>query len=95
MRRALSVLAELMRIHQPEGSPVALEPPAPLATELVRAIVAFEIPVARWEAKSKLSQNRTPADKTLIEHGLRQRGARWDREVADAMAREKRSGESG
>ena len=87
----LSVLAALMAAHQPEASPVALDPPAPLAIELVRAIVAFEIPVARWEAKSKLSQNRTAEDRALIEERLRSRGALWDREIADAMARTKGS----
>jgi len=84
---ALGVLAQLMDAHQPEHNPVPLDPPAPLARELVQAIVAFEIEVTRWEVKAKLSQNRSAADRQRIEEALRARGGRWDGDIAEAMGR--------
>ncbi|MEA2663629.1 MAG: transcriptional regulator [Candidatus Eremiobacteraeota bacterium] len=50
-----------------------------------RAIVAFEIPVARLDGKYKLSQNRSAADRTNVSDAL---GASADpsaREVAELM----------
>lgn len=37
---------------------------------MMRQIVAFEIPVARIEAKAKLSQNRTPEERERVAHQL-------------------------
>jgi transcriptional regulator len=82
---ALGVLAELMATFQPEGNPVPLDPPAPLAKKLVQAIVAFEIEVTRWEGKSKLSQNRTEEDRRRIEDALRAGSGIWDGDIAGRM----------
>lgn len=37
---------------------------------MMRQIVAFEIPVARFEGKAKLSQNRTPDERERVAHML-------------------------
>jgi transcriptional regulator len=38
---------------------------------MTRAIVGFEMPVSRWEAKFKLSQNRSEEDRRRVAEGLR------------------------
>lgn len=54
-------------------------------TALMRGIVAFEIPIARFEAKQKLSQNRTPEDVAGVAAALRTTGGVYDAAVADLM----------
>lgn len=51
-----------------------------------RGIVAFEIPIARLEAKAKLSQNRTPEDRRGVIDGLRASGRPDDGALAALMA---------
>lgn len=53
---------------------------------LIRAIVAFEIPVSRIEGKYKLSQNRSPADRQGVYQALSRSAFASDREVAALMA---------
>jgi transcriptional regulator len=48
---------------------------------MTRAIVAFEIPIARLEGKAKMSQNR-PADQSRVAAILEGAGAETDRAVA-------------
>lgn len=59
---------------------------------MIRGIVAFEIPVARIEAKAKLSQNRPAGDRRGVIAALAQGGDAMSAELAAAM--EKASPES-
>jgi transcriptional regulator len=52
----------------------------------LRAIVGIEVTVDRVEAKAKLSQNRSSADREGVVRGLRREGSRRAAAVADAMA---------
>ena len=52
---------------------------------MTRAIVAFEIPVARWDAKAKLSQNKAPDERRQVVAGLRALGRNDDVRLADSM----------
>ena len=53
----------------------------------LRAIVGIEFVVERVEAKSKLSQNRSDADRAGVVAGLRSEGGgRGEAQVADRMA---------
>jgi transcriptional regulator len=54
---------------------------------LRRGIVGLEIPLERVEAKWKLSQNRTAADRRGVIAGLRRRGGENEVAIAEAMAR--------
>ncbi|MDH3475197.1 MAG: FMN-binding negative transcriptional regulator [Rhodospirillales bacterium] len=58
---------------------------------MLRGIVAFEIPVARLEAKAKLSQNRTAGDRAGVAAELEASGLPGDLELAAAMRRRFRS----
>ena len=52
---------------------------------MLRAIVAFEIPIARIEAKFKLSQNRSPADRDRVITALESAGGAAESGVAALM----------
>ena len=52
----------------------------------LRAIVNFEIPIARIEGKFKLNQNRTAEDRTGVIAALRQSPRKTDRALAELMA---------
>jgi len=53
----------------------------------MRGIVAFEIPVARLEAKAKLSQNKAPVDRKGVIAALRDGEDPFGHEVAKMMQR--------
>jgi transcriptional regulator len=53
----------------------------------VRAIVGLEVTIERVEAKAKLSQNRSDADRQGVVAGLRQEGSRSAWDVAEEMER--------
>ncbi len=60
---------------------------------MLRGIVGFEIPVSRLQAKAKLSQNRSEADRAGVIAALEASGRAADRELAAVMrAREENSG---
>ena len=52
---------------------------------MIRGVVAFEIPVARLEAKAKLNQNKGPKDRAGVIAGLRAAGDPLAAEVAALM----------
>jgi transcriptional regulator len=81
----LEVVRRLVHAYQPEGHPLPLDPPAPLAEQLVQAIVGFELEVVRWEAKLKLSQNREPGDRERVRARLKERAQGDDLAVAAWM----------
>jgi transcriptional regulator len=64
--------------------------PAPYIQGQLRAIVGIEIAVERVEAKRKLSQNRSVADRQGVVAGLRQESAASAWAVADEMERDLR-----
>lgn len=55
--------------------------------ELLDAIVGFHLSIDRLEAKFKLSQNRSPEDKSRVMRALAERGAPDDVAMASEMAR--------
>ncbi len=54
---------------------------------MIRAIVAFEIPIERLEGKAKLSQNRSAADQVGVRAGLEASGDPLANAVAALMGR--------
>jgi transcriptional regulator len=66
--------------------------PAAYVAGQLRAIVGIEFVVERVEAKAKLSQNRSEADRAGVVAGLRSesglQGPRGEAQVAERMARD-------
>ena len=66
------------------------DPPAKYVDGQLRAIVGIQLAIERVEAKEKLSQNRSDADRAGVVAGLRAEGrphdARGEAQVADRMA---------
>jgi len=58
---------------------------------LLGGIVAFTLRIERLEAKAKLSQNRSPADRAQVALGLRARSTHDDVAVAELMEEKERS----
>ena len=56
-----------------------------MRTALQRGVVGLEIPLERVDAKWKLSQNRSIADRHKVIRALRQRGGGNNTAIADAM----------
>ncbi len=52
---------------------------------MLRGIVAFEIPVARLDAKAKLNQNKPAEERLAAAASLRETGGAQAREVAALM----------
>jgi transcriptional regulator len=61
--------------------------PADKLVALQRGIVGLEIPLERVDAKWKLSQNRTGADRRKVIAALRSRGGENNTAIAEAMER--------
>jgi len=61
--------------------------PAEYVVGQLRAIVGIELVIERVEAKAKLSQNRSDADRSGVVQGLRSEGGAREGQVADQMAR--------
>jgi transcriptional regulator len=53
---------------------------------MLRAIVGFELPIARLEGKWKMNQNRSAADRAGTVEGLKREGGPAEATVADVMA---------
>lgn len=75
--RRAALLDELAARH--ETGPLALAGPARRSLE--RAILAFELEIERVDAKFKLGQNRSPADRAGMLEAL-ERGGERERELA-------------
>jgi transcriptional regulator len=69
--------------------------PAPYIQGQLRAIVGIEVAVERVEGKSKLSQNRSVADRQGVVAALRQEPAASAYPVADEMERDLRDAATG
>jgi transcriptional regulator len=71
-----AVLDELVARHETGPSPWRQDTlPSELADKLVAAVVSFELPVERLEAKFKLGQNRSVADRLGAVAGLERVGS--------------------
>jgi transcriptional regulator len=55
------------------------------AVNMIRGIVAFELPISRLEGKQKLSQNRSDADTASAAAGLQEQGEPLGVAVAEQM----------
>lgn len=78
---AKTVLQRLVDVNEAHFvKPWRMQLPAQYETAMIRAIVAFEIPVTRLEGKFKMSQNRKAEDAVGARQGLEARGD------ADALA---------
>lgn len=66
-----AVLNELLRTYEGSDQPAWREQlPAGFWESMSRGIVAFELTVRRWEAKFKLGQNRSAADRAATVEAL-------------------------
>ena len=86
LRWAVTLLTERHEGDRPEPWAVTDAPPAYVEGQL-RGIVGIELDVERVEAKAKLSQNRSEADRRGVVEGLRERPEVGGRVVADEMDR--------
>jgi transcriptional regulator len=86
LRRAVDDLVDRHEGHRPAPWSSADAPEKYIDGQL-RAIVGVEISIERVEAKAKLSQNRSAADREGVVRGLRQEGSPGATSVADQMAR--------
>lgn len=68
-----------------EGAESGYEVPADFLRENARAVVAFEIPITRVEAKRKLSQNRRPEEVRALIAALERSGDASRSRLASAM----------
>ena len=82
-------LLQLIRHHEGEG-PDSWRPdklPRETFESLMKAVVCFEMPIARIEGKAKLSQNRPPHDVPGVIQGLQATDRTDTRELAELMLR--------
>lgn len=82
------LVRELTDVHE-AGQPAAWsvdDAPADFVAKQHRAIVGIEIVVDRVEAKRKLSQNRSDADRDGVRTGLQSSGSTRGAAVAEAMS---------
>ena len=83
---SLALLAELNAAHDPEYAGRFASLPAEFVAAKLKGIVAFELEVARLEARFKLSQDRTPAERDRIVEALSNSADSSERELARLMA---------
>lgn len=86
LRRAVTLLTQRHEDERPEPWAVTDAPAAYVEGQL-RGIVGIELVVERVEAKAKLSQNRSEADRRGVVEGLRSRPEVGGRVVAEEMDR--------
>jgi transcriptional regulator len=82
--RLLEVVTRLTNKHEgPRANPWGVaDAPADYIAAQLRGIVGVRIPVARFEGKNKMSQNRTEVDRVGVMAGLAASEDPQDREVA-------------
>jgi len=88
--RLLALVTRLTETHErPRAQPWAVsDAPADFVRGMLRAIVGFELPIARLEGKWKMSQNRPAEDRAGVVEGLAREGAP---EVAELVVERNRS----
>ena len=83
-----AMLRQLVNAHEAyRETPWPIESSEEFVHNRIAAIVGFEIPIARLEAKFKLSQNRTETDQHHVIEGLSSSGSFQDAEVSALMAK--------
>lgn len=81
-----SMLRQLVNYHEvPRETPWPMESSEDYVHGRIAAIVGFEIPIVRLEAKFKLSQNRNETDQQHVIEGLSSTGNPQDAEVSALM----------
>lgn len=92
-QRVRSLLNDLVGQHEPVDSGWTLESAEAYVARMLPAIVAFEMPITRLEAKAKLSQNRDATDRANVAAALADADGPLQQAVAEAMrAREQEQG---
>lgn len=82
----VTLLDDLAKANERGPAPWQLaEHPADSLKQMVTEIVGLTLPVARWEAKLKLSQNRTATDHARVVAAFEQRATPDDIEMAALM----------
>jgi transcriptional regulator len=83
----LEAVSRLTETHEtPRDAPwVVTDAPEDFIAKTLRAIVGVEFRIEKVEAKAKLSQNRSEADRAGVVAGLRHEGGPRGAVVADAM----------
>ena len=85
--RLLAVVTRLTEIHE-AGRPApwaVSDAPADYIAGMLRGIVGLRLPIARIEAKRKMSQNRPAGDRAAVAAGLGASALASDREAAALM----------
>ncbi len=86
LRDAVTRLTDRHEEHRTDRWSVS-DAPAPYVEKQLKAIVGLELAIERVEAKAKLSQNRSDADRAGVVAGLRAEGGPTRAVVADQMDR--------
>jgi transcriptional regulator len=83
----LEAVSRLTETHEaPRDAPWSVtDAPEGFIAKTLRGIVGVEFRIEKVEAKAKLSQNRSEADRSGVVSGLRQEGGSRGAAVADAM----------
>jgi transcriptional regulator len=83
-----ALVTRLTETHEAErAAPWAVsDAPADYIAGMLRAIVGFELPIARLEGKWKMSQNRPAEDRAGVVEGLKREGGAEEAAVADIVA---------
>ena len=81
----LAVVDATSAAFEPAENPWQRQLDAARVQALMSAIVAFHIPLTRLEAKFKMNQNKTPADRAQVIAGLRASGQAEALATADWM----------
>ncbi|SDY60479.1 FMN-binding negative transcriptional regulator [Pseudomonas sp. NFIX28] len=89
-QRIREIVSALTQQHEAgRASPWAFEDaPADFMDSMLRAIVAFALPIQRLEGKRKLSQNRTAADFAGVREGLAASADPRDQHMSQLMRQE-------
>ena len=91
--RLLALVTKLTETHEAgRAQPWAVsDAPKDFIAGMLKAIVGFELPIARLEGKWKMSQNRPPADRTGVVAGLTAEGGAGEAAVAEIVAKAART----
>ena len=84
----LALVTKLTETHEAgRDQPWAVsDAPKEFIAGMLKAIVGFELPIARLEGKWKMSQNRPAADRAGVVQGLRREGGPAEAAVAGIVA---------
>jgi len=85
--RVLAIVTRLTQVHEASQSQPwkVADAPADYIADLLKAIVAIEIPVQRWVGKCKASQNRPVSDQQGVVAGLSGQGGEAGAHMAALM----------